>query len=100
MGVVLLYLKQFAHRGGAFGNTLDRLEVILQPQPEVAGLTGEDWLQWLDDGMSVPYFHTEGGKSLLQLPYRDPNGDFSDLDIDALLSAVRMRLSVPLRGHA
>ena len=70
------------------------------PRQEVAGLTGNAWLSWLDTGMPVPYFHTEGGKSLLQLPYRDPDGDFSDVDIDALLSAVRMRLSVPLRGSA
>jgi hypothetical protein len=67
---------------------------------EVAGLTGEAWLAWLDRGMPVPYFHTEGGKSLLDLPYRDPDGDFSDVDIGALLSAVRMRLGLPLRGMA
>ena len=70
------------------------------PRDEVAGLTGEAWLAWLDQGMPVPYFHTEGGKSLLSLPYRDPGDDFSDVDIGALLSAVRMRLSEPLRGTA
>ncbi|MDH3490610.1 MAG: DUF4381 domain-containing protein [Gammaproteobacteria bacterium] len=70
------------------------------PRDEVAGLTGEAWLQWLDRGMPLPYFHTEGGKSLLQLPYRDPASDFSNIDVDALLSAVRMRLSVPLEGAA
>lgn len=67
---------------------------------EVAGLTGEAWLEWLDRGMPLPYFHTDGGKSLLQLPYRDPEGDFSDVDIDALVSAVRMRLSAPIGGRA
>lgn len=67
---------------------------------EVAGLTGEAWLAWLDRGMPLPYFHTDGGKSLLQLPYRDPEGDFADVDIDALVSAVRMRLSVPIGGRA
>ena len=50
--------------------------------------------------MPLPYFHTEGGKSLLQLPYRDPAGDFSDVDVDALISAVRMRLGAPLGGQA
>jgi hypothetical protein len=67
------------------------------PRGQVAGLTGEQWLQWLDRGMALPYFNTAGGKSLLQLPYRDPAGDFSDVDVDALLSAVRMRLQTPLR---
>jgi hypothetical protein len=70
------------------------------PREQVAGLTGEQWLQWLDQGMPLPYFHTEGGKSLLKLPYRDPAGDFSDVDIDALLSAVRIRLKTPLGGSA
>ena len=50
--------------------------------------------------MTVPYFHTDGGKSLLTLPYRDPRGDFSDVDVGALVSAVRMRLQEPLRGAA
>ena len=70
------------------------------PRAEVAGLTGEAWLAWLDQSLPVPYFHTEGGKSLLQLPYRDPDGDLSDVDVGALLSAARMRLSEPLRGTA
>ena len=66
------------------------------PRDEVAGLTGDSWLQWLDSGMPLPYFHTEGGKSMLELPYRDPTGDFSDVDINALLSAVRLRFNTPL----
>lgn len=70
------------------------------PRAEVAGLTGEAWLRWLDQGMSVPYFHTEGGRRLLTLPYRHPDGDFSDVDIGALVSAVRTRLTEPLPGAA
>jgi hypothetical protein len=79
---------------------LRRAMLAYAPRDDVAGLTGEAWLQWLDNGMPLPYFHTEGGKSLLELPYRDPNGDFSDVDIDALLSAVRMRFSTPLGARA
>ncbi len=70
------------------------------PRTEVAGLTGEDWLRWLDRGMPLPYFHTEGGRSLLRLPYRNPGDDVTDVDIDALLAAVRMRLRVPLEESA
>jgi hypothetical protein len=75
-----------------------RTMLAYAPRHEVAGLSGEAWLQWLDRDLPVPYFHTEGGKSLLQLPYRDPNGDFADVDINALLAAVRMRLSTPVGG--
>lgn len=86
--------------GKQLSELLRRGMLAYAPREEVAGLTGDAWLDWLDNGMPLPYFHTEGGKSLLQLPYRDPAGDFSDIDIDALLSAVRMRLSVPPGGTA
>jgi hypothetical protein len=84
--------------GKELSELLRRGMLAYAPREEVAGLTGEAWLAWLDKGMPLPYFHTEGGKSLLNLPYRDPEGDFSDVDISALLAAVRMRLAAPLRG--
>jgi len=75
---------------------LRRSMLAYAPRHEVAGLTGEAWLEWLDRALPVPYFHTEGGKSLLKLPYRDPQGDFSDVDTNAMLAAVKMRLSTPV----
>ena len=84
--------------GRQVSELLRRGMLAYAPRHEVAGLTGESWLEWLDLGLPVPYFHTEGGKSLLQLPYRDPDGDFSDVDINALLAAVKMRLTTPIRG--
>lgn len=84
--------------GRALSELLRRAMLAYAPRHEVAGLTGEAWLKWLDKDLSVPYFHTDGGKSLLQLPYRDPEGDFSDVDIDALLSAVKNRLETPVGG--
>lgn len=84
--------------GQQVSSLLRRGMLAYAPRHEVAGLTGESWLEWLDRGLPVPYFHTEGGKSLLQLPYRDPEGDFSDVDISALLAAVRMRLTTPVGG--
>ena len=83
--------------GKQLSRLLRRGMLAYAPRDRVAGLTGEQWLQWLDEGLPLPYFHTEGGRSLLQLPYRDPADDFSDVDIDALLSAVRMRLQTPVR---
>ena len=86
--------------GKRLSELLRRGMLAYAPREEVAGLNGEAWLRWLDEGMSVPYFHTEGGKSLLTLPYRDPDSDFSDIDVGALLAAVRTRLSEPLRSAA
>lgn len=84
--------------GQQLSELLRRGMLAYAPRHEVAGLTGERWLAWLDRGMPVPYFHTQGGRSLLALPYRDPDGDFSDVDINALLAAVKMRLSTPIGG--
>jgi hypothetical protein len=86
--------------GKQLSELLRRGMLAYAPRADIAGLTGEDWLAWLDSGMPVPYFHTEGGKSLLTLPYRDPQGDFSDIDVGALLAAVRMRLREPVEGAA
>ncbi len=84
--------------GHEVSELIRRAMLAYAPRHEVAGLSGEAWLQWLDRDLPVPYFHTEGGKSLLALPYRDPNGDFADVDINALLAAVKMRLSTPVGG--
>ena len=77
---------------------LRRAVLAYAPRDDVAGLIGDAWLARLDDGLSVPYFHTEGGRSLLTLPYRDPENDVADADINALLAAARMRLSTPFGG--
>lgn len=84
--------------GRQVSELLRRGMLAYAPRHEVAGLTGESWLAWLDRGLTVPYFHTEGGKSLLHLPYRDPDSDLTDIDINALLAAVKMRLATPVRG--
>lgn len=86
--------------GKQLSELLRRGMLAYAPRDEVAGLTGAEWLAWLDRGMPLPYFHTEGGKSLMNLPYRDPEGDFSDIDVSALLAAVRMRLSAPVGGNS
>ena len=86
--------------GKQVSELLRRSMLAYADRDTVAGLTGEAWLKWLDEGMPLPYFHTEGGRSLMQLPYRDPQGDFSDVDIGALLSAVRLRLRTPVGGRA
>ena len=86
--------------GKQLSELLRRGMLAYAPRADMAGLTGDAWLAWLDRDMPLPYFHTEGGKSLLSLPYRDPDGDFADIDIGALVSAVRMRLSTPVREMA
>lgn len=89
--------RNLVRLGKQVSELLRRGMLAYAPRHKIAGLTGEAWLEWLDQGMPVPYFHTDGGKSLLHLPYRDPNADYSDTDVSALLAAAKMRLSTPLR---
>jgi hypothetical protein len=84
--------------GQQVSELLRRGMLAYAPRHEIAGLTGEQWLEWLDRDLPVPYFHTQGGKSLLQVPYRDPNTDLADVDVNAMLAAAKMRLATPVGG--
>ncbi len=75
-----------------------RTMLAYAPRADVAGLTGEDWLMWLDRDLAEPKFVAGAGRKLLELPYRDPAADFTNVDIDGLLLAVRLRLDTPVRG--
>lgn len=86
--------------GKQVSELLRRGMLAYAPRAEVAGLTGEAWLEWLDRDLPVPYFHTEGGRSLLTLPYRNPASAARDVDVGALLAAARMRLTTPQRRDA
>ena len=68
------------------------------PRQDVAGLTGADWQAWLDRDLDQPLFTQGAGSELMQLPYRNPAGNFSDINIDELVGAVRQRLRTPVRS--
>ena len=68
------------------------------PRAVVAGLTGEAWLRWLDQGLEEPLFAEGAGQLISSLPYRRQPGD-GDSDAAAdLIEAVRTRLKTPLPG--
>jgi hypothetical protein len=91
---------------GETGNTLSlakqlsellrRAMLAYAPRSEVAGLTGDRWLQWLDQGMNEPLFSTGAGQVLESLPYRSPEPGDQDIDVDGLIDAVRERLRTPV----
>ena len=83
--------------GTELSELLRRTMLAYAPRSEVAGLTGEAWLAWLDHDMREPLFLSGVGKSLIELPYRDASSDVSSTDIDALRDAVRSRLQTPVR---
>ncbi|MEX2125416.1 MAG: DUF4381 domain-containing protein [Woeseia sp.] len=79
---------------------LRRTMLAYSPRKQVAGLTGREWLEWLDRGLDEKLFSEGPGRSLQDLPYRraDAGADSAPRDVDAegLIDAVRRRLRSPL----
>ncbi len=74
-----------------------RTMLAYAPRGEVAGLTGEDWLAWLDRDLDRSHFAAGDGRPLIEWPYRRPESHFDKSDAAALLDAVRLRLDTPVR---
>lgn len=73
-----------------------RAMLAYAPRTDVAGLTGDDWLRWLDAGLANPTFEVGPGRAIAELPYRDPAAVHDDVDFNGLIYAVRMRLATPV----
>lgn len=86
--------------GSELSALLRRTMLAYAPRADVAGLTGDDWLAWLDRDLDPPRFAGGAGRSLLELPYRNPASVRDDVDVDAIIGAVRDRLRTPVRGRA
>jgi hypothetical protein len=79
---------------------LRRAMLAYAPRGEVAGLTGRAWLEWLDRGLDRQPFSRGPGRTLGDLPYRNPAQLHEDVDVDGLIEAVRRRLHTPLPENA
>ncbi len=82
--------------GAEVSELLRRAMLAYAPRAEVAGLTGDEWLAWLDRDLDEPRFREGAGRSLLELPYRNPETVAGEVDIDGMLAAVRERLRTPV----
>lgn len=93
---------QHGDSAGELGKELSELtrRVMLAycPREAVAGLTGDDWLQWLDQGLDDKPFSEGAGKMLESLPYMNPQAIDNDTDVRGLIEAVRARLQRPVDG--
>jgi hypothetical protein len=59
---------------------LRRVSITLYGRPEAARLAGEDWLEFLDEGLQDRPFSRGVGRVLLDAPYRpDYSGDLAPL---------------------
>lgn len=79
---------------------LRRTMLAYSPRKEVAGLTGQEWLAWLDQGLSESLFTEGPGRSLQELPYRRADAAVPEREVDGLLEAVRRRIKVPVPGSS
>lgn len=68
-----------------------RAAITVEPRREVAGLTGRDWLAWLDRGLEGRPFSDGPGRCLAEAPYRPPE-EAAVGDAMALLGVCRARL--------
>ena len=75
---------------------LRRSMLAYAPRGEVAGLTGDRWLRWLDRGLDDRPFTAGSGRNIESLPYRSPESIGDDADISGMIDAVRRRLKTPL----
>ncbi len=82
--------------GVEISELLRRAMLAYAPRDEVAGLTGTHWLEWLDQGLVSKAFTDGPGRSIESLPYRNPDLETSDIDVDGLIQAVRQRLTTPI----
>ena len=82
--------------GAEVSELLRRAMLAYAPRAEVAGLTGDAWLAWLDRDLDESQFQRGAGRALLDLPYRNQETAAKDVDIDGLLAAVRERLQTPV----
>jgi hypothetical protein len=82
--------------GAEVSELLRRTMLAYAPRSEVAGLTGDAWLAWLDRDLDQPQFREGPGRSVLELPYRNPETLSGEVDVDGMLAAVRQRLRTPV----
>lgn len=75
---------------------LRRTMLAYAPRQEVAGLTGDAWLGWLDRDFPEPRFCSKAGRKLLDMPYRRPDDAVTAMELVELVALVRQRLATPV----
>jgi len=80
----------------ALSRLLRRAMLAYLPRNEVANLVGNNWLDFLDQGLDENYFSQGEGRCLITMPYMDSQTD-ENIDIEKLLDNVRKRIMLPIK---
>lgn len=97
-----LLKRDFEDKGDVVGLARDLSELLRRgllayaPRQSIAGLTGDDWLRWLDRGLEQPLFTAGAGRGIVSLPYQAPDRADAAADAEGLIDAVGTRLRTPL----
>ncbi len=83
--------------GKQLSELLRRTMLAYAPRAEVAGLTGEAWLEWLDRDLDRSHFVEGDGRPLIDWPYRGAELTVDRSDVGAFVDAVRLRLQTPVK---
>jgi len=79
---------------------LRRVSMTITPRNEAAGLTGKEWLSFLDTLVDQTIFNSETGQQLITAPYQPAHA----IDGQALIDLTERWLShaynIPRRSHA
>ena len=86
--------------GAEVSELLRRTMLAYAPRADVAGLTGEAWLAWLDQDLDRPHFVSGDGRPVIEWPYRSKDIEIDRSDVAAFVDAVRLRLETPVGGRA
>lgn len=99
-----LLARSYAENGDAVGLGIEVSELLRRtmlayaPRSDVAGLTGEAWLEWLDRDLDRSHFVEGDGRPLIEWPYRSKGTEVDRSDVAAFVDAVRLRLETPVGG--
>lgn len=86
--------------GTELSELLRRTMLAYAPRADVAGLTGEEWLRFLDRGLERPAFVDGDGRPVVEWPYRNPATEIPRSDVAAFVDVVRTRIATPLPESA
>ncbi len=86
--------------GAEVSELVRRTMLAYAPRADVAGLTGEAWLEWLDRDLDRSHFVEGDGRPLIEWPYRSRDTEVDRSDVAAFVDAVRLRLETPVGGEA
>lgn len=66
------------------------------PRERVAGLVGESWLNFLDQGLNKKYFSEGIGRNLISMPYQKIDAE-ELFDVNDLIDVVKLRIQTPIK---